>query len=116
MLLSTKVPSLFFATQMEKSDTWDAVVRTMRRGCVWCIRIYRTIFSLLAWYYRCCVQVLDYHRILPLLSDWSDQIVFHSNCSHDVLFFTDDKRWKMCRPGRGAAAEALTRNWYRSKC
>jgi hypothetical protein len=24
---------------MEKADTWDDVARTMRRGCVWGIRI-----------------------------------------------------------------------------
>jgi hypothetical protein len=32
--------------------------------------------------------------IITLLLDWSDQIVYHSNCSRDVLVFTDGKPWK----------------------
>lgn len=51
--------------------------------------------------------MLDYRRIIPLLADWSDEIVWHSGCCEDVLFFTDGKPWKMARPGRGDAAEAL---------
>jgi hypothetical protein len=44
-----------------------------------------------------------------LLSNWSDEIVWHSGCDQDVLFFTDDKPWKMARPGCGQAAEVLHR-------
>ncbi len=55
------------------------------------------------------VQVLDYRRIILLLADWSDEIVWNSGCCEDVLFFTDGKQWKMARPGRGDAAEALVR-------
>ncbi len=42
----------------------------------------------------------------PLL-EWSDAIAWHSGASHDTLYFTDGKPWKMCRPGRGDTAAAL---------
>ena len=44
---------------------------------------------------------------MPLLEEWSDQLVWHCDSSHDVLFFIDGKPWKMCRPGTGDAAAAL---------
>jgi len=34
-------------------------------------------------------------------------MVHYTGCCPDVLFFTDGKPWKMARPGRGEAAEAL---------
>jgi hypothetical protein len=36
-------------------------------------------------------------------------MVFHCDCSQDILFFTDRKLRKLCRPGSGCAAEALAR-------
>jgi hypothetical protein len=47
------------------------------------------------------VQVIDYHPIMPLLEDWSTEMVHYSGCCLDVLFFTDGKPWKMAQPGRG---------------
>jgi len=44
---------------------------------------------------------------VPLLEEWSDQLVRHCNSSRDVLFCTDGKPWKMCRPGTGDAAAVL---------
>jgi len=44
---------------------------------------------------------------MPLLEDWSTEMVHYTGCCPDVLFFTDGKPWKMARPGRGEAAEAL---------
>jgi hypothetical protein len=69
--------------------------------------MYRITFSIVSQHYRRCVQVIDYRRIVPLLEEWSDQHVWHCNSSHDILFFTDGKPWKMCRPGTGDAAAAL---------
>jgi hypothetical protein len=107
---STKSLAIFLMLRRwRKTDNWEDVARDLRRGRVWCIKIYRSIFSLIARHYRRCVQVLDYCRIIPLLSEWSDLMVFHCDCSQDVLFFTDGKPWKMCRPGSGDAAEALAR-------
>jgi hypothetical protein len=107
---STKYLAIFLMLRRwNKADTWDDVARVMRRGRVWCLHIYRKIFKLLASHYRRCVQVIDYRRIIPLLADWSDEVVWHSGCSRDVLFFTDGKPWKMARPGRGEAAQALIR-------
>ncbi len=37
----------------------------------------------------------------------SDLMVFHCNCLLDVLYYTDGKPVKMCRPGSGTATEAL---------
>ncbi len=65
------------------------------------------IFSLLAHHYGRLVQVLDYQRIIPLLDFWSDEMVFNTGCSLDVIFFTDGKPWKTARPGHGATAPAL---------
>ena len=107
---SSKSLSLFLLLRRwNKADTWEDVSRFMRRGRVWCITVYRLIFRLVAQHYRRCVQVIDYRRILPLLSNRSDEIVWHSVCDQDVLFFTDGKPWKMARPGRGQAAEVLRR-------
>jgi len=58
------------------------------------------ILSLISQHYRRLVQVLDYHRIIPLLKEWSDTMVLYSGCCRDVLFFTDGKPWKMAKPGR----------------
>jgi hypothetical protein len=91
----------------KKADTWDDVAHNIRRGHVWCIRINHKIFSLLAHHYRRLVQVLDYRRIIPLLAFWSDEMVFNTGCSLDVIFFTDGKPWKTARPGHGATAQAL---------
>jgi hypothetical protein len=105
---STKYLALFvLLRRWKKADTWDDVAHTIRRGRVWCINIYRKIFSLLAHHYRRLVQVLDYRRIIPLLADWSDEMVFNTGCSNDVIFFTDGKPWKTARPGHGATAQAL---------
>jgi hypothetical protein len=90
-----------------KADTWEDVSRFMRHRRVWCITVYSLIFRLVAQNYRRCVTVIDYRRILPLLSDWSDEIVWHSGCDQDVLFFTNGKPWKMARPGHGQAVEVL---------
>jgi len=76
---------------------------------VWCIKIYRALLQLIAHHYQKLVQVIDYRRIMPLLEDWSTEMVHYSGCCPDVLFFTDGKPWKMARPGRGEAAEALVR-------
>jgi hypothetical protein len=92
-----------------KADTWDDVAGLLRRGRCWCIQIYRKFFSLLKRHYRRCVQVLDYRQIIPLFSEWSDAIAWHSGASRDTLYFTDGKHWKMCRPGRGDTAAALAR-------
>jgi hypothetical protein len=62
------------------------------------------IFSLLAQHYRRLVQVLDYRRINPLLADWSDEMVFNTVCSLDVIFFTGSKPWKTACPRHGATA------------
>jgi hypothetical protein len=49
----TKYLALFVLLQRwKKADTWDDVAHTIRRGRVWCINIYRKIFSLLAHHYR----------------------------------------------------------------
>jgi hypothetical protein len=92
-----------------KADKWDDVARVMRRGRVWCIKVYRALFQLLCIHYRRLVQVIDYRRIMPLLEDWSDTMVLYCGCCPDVLFFTDGKPWKMARPGRGEAANAVVR-------
>jgi hypothetical protein len=93
----------------KKADKWEDVSRVMRRGRVWCIKIYRSVFSLLSQHYRRLVQVLDYRRIIPLLEEWSDSMVHNTGCSPDVLFFSDGKPWKMAKPGNGDAADALIR-------
>jgi hypothetical protein len=90
----------------KKADKWEDVSRVMRRGRVWCIKIYRAVFSLISQHYRRLVQVLDYRRIIPLLEEWSDTMVLYSGCSRDVLF---GKPWKMAKPGHGEAADALVR-------
>jgi hypothetical protein len=48
---------------------------------------------------------------VPLLEEWSDQIVWHCDSPHDVLFFTDGKPWEMCRPGTGDAAAVVDANY-----
>jgi hypothetical protein len=52
---------------------------------------------------------LDDQQFIPLFSEWSDQIAWHSAANLDILYFTDGKPWKMCRPGRGDTAAALAR-------
>jgi hypothetical protein len=81
----------------------------MRQGCVWCIKIYRSLFSLLAHHYRKLVQVLDYLHIILLLAEWSNNMVAYSGCCPNVLFFTDGKPWKMAKQGSKDAANALIR-------
>ena len=100
-------PNLSLLRQWRKIDNWEDVAKDLRRGRVWCIKIYREIFNLLSLHYRRLVQVIDYVRIIPLLADWSDQMVWHMGCSPDVLFFADGKPWKLTRPGRGEAAQAV---------
>jgi hypothetical protein len=105
---ATKSLALFvLLRRWKKADGWDDVAHTVRRGRVWCIHIYRLIFSLLARHYRRVVQVLDYRRIIPLLAEWSDEMVINTGCTPDVIFFTDGKPWKTTRPGRGPTAQAL---------
>ncbi len=106
---ASKTLALFvMLRRWQKADTWDDVAHAVCRGRVWCIKIYRKIFSLLSLHYRRLVQVLDYRRILPLLADWSDELVYNTDgCTPDVLFFTDGKPWKTTRPGRGETAQAL---------
>jgi hypothetical protein len=90
-----------------KAYKWDDVAHLMRWGCVWCINVYYRIFSFISQHYRRLVQVLDYHRIIPLLEEWSDTMVLYSGCCTDVLFFIDGKPWKMVKSGRGDTADAL---------
>jgi len=105
---ATKSLAIFLMLRRwKKADKWEDVARTVRRGRVWCIQMYRITFSIVSQHYRRCVQVIDYRRIVPLLEEWSDQLVWHCDSSSDVLFFTDGKPWKMCRPGTGDAAAAL---------
>jgi hypothetical protein len=93
----------------KKADKWDDVARVMKQRPVWCIKVYRALFSLLAQHYRKLVQVLDYQHIIQLLEEWSDTMVLYSGCCPDVLFFMDRKPWKMAKPGKGDAATALVR-------
>jgi len=106
---SKKLAIFLMLRRWNKADTWDDVARTLLRCRVWCIKIYRALFQLIAHHYRILVQVIDYCRIMPLLEDWSTETVHYSGCCPDVLFFTDGKPWKMARPERGEAAEALVR-------
>ncbi len=55
--------------QWKNADKWDDVARVMKRGRVWCIKVYRALFSLLAQHYRKLVQVLDYQHIIPLVKE-----------------------------------------------
>jgi hypothetical protein len=97
---STKYLALFvLLRRWKKADTWDDVAHTIRRGRVWCINIYRKIFSLLAHHYRRLVQVLDYRRIIPLLADWSDEMVFNTGCSNDVIFLLMVSHGRLHVPG-----------------
>jgi hypothetical protein len=107
--LSKDVAIFLMLRRWKKADKWEDVSRVMHRGHVWCIKIYRTLFSLLVQHYRRLVQVLDYRRIIPLLEEWSDSMVMYTGCCRDVLFFTDGKPWKMAKPGTGDAAAALVR-------
>jgi hypothetical protein len=91
----------------QKADTCDDVVHAVYHGHVWCIKIYQKIFSLLSLHHSQLVQVLDYKKILPLLADWSDELVYYTACTPDVLFFTDGKPWKTTRPDRGETVQAL---------
>jgi hypothetical protein len=77
-----------------KADTWDEVSRVLQRGRVWCIKIYWALFRLLALHYRRCVQVIDYQGIIPLLEEWSDEMVHYSGCMPDVLFFLMESHGK----------------------
>jgi hypothetical protein len=81
----------------------------MHHQRVWCIKICHAMFSLLASHYRRLVQVIDYRRILPLLEEWSVDMVEYTDCCPDVIFFMDGKPWKLARPGHGDAADALVR-------
>jgi hypothetical protein len=45
--------------------------------------------------------------IIPLLVDWSDELLYNTGCSPDFLFFTYGKPWKTTHPGRGETAQAL---------
>jgi hypothetical protein len=106
---SKQLAFVLLLRQWNKADTWDDVSHVLQRGRVWCIKIYWALFQLLAPHYHRCVQVIDYQCIIPLLQEWSDEMVHYSGCMPDVLFFTDGKPWKMARPGRGDAADALVR-------
>jgi len=63
-----------------KADTWKDVSQLVHRRRVWCIKIYRAIFNLLAIHYRKLVQAIDYHRIMPLLESWSADMVHFCGC------------------------------------
>jgi hypothetical protein len=92
-----------------KADTWEDVSRLLHHPRVWCIKIYHAIFNLLAIHYRKLVQVIDYCQIMPLLESWSADMVHFCGYAPDVLFFTDDKPWKMAQPGRSDASAGLVR-------
>jgi hypothetical protein len=106
---SKHVAVFLMLCRWNKADNWEDVSRIMWRGRVWCIKIYRSLFSLVSRYYRRLVQVLDYRLILPLLSEWSDNMVAYTGCCPKVLFFTDGKPWKMAKPGSRDDANALIR-------
>jgi hypothetical protein len=89
---ASKTLTLFvMLRRWQKADTWDDVAHEVQCGHVWCIKIYRKIFSLLSIHNRQLVQVLDYRRLIPLLADWSDELVYNTGCTPYVLFFTDGK-------------------------
>jgi len=106
-VLHQKISHFFCRCVIGKKQ--EDVSCVMRRGCVWCIKIYRSVFSLLSQHYRKLVQVLDYRRIIPLLEEWSESMVHNTGCSPDVLFFSNGKPWKVAKPGNGDAADALIR-------
>jgi hypothetical protein len=87
-------------------NSWELVGADLRHQCGWCIQIYSTMFDELCKSHA-CVRVLDYRRIAPLLSTWSDMTVHFTDCERDVLFFTDGKPWRLSRPGKGRAAQEL---------
>ena len=98
-----ELPSLVF---YEMCGFWPGQLQEI---CDNLLLISEQVFSLISQHYRRLVQVLDYHRIIPLLEEWSDTMVLYSGCCRDVLFFTDGKPWKMAKPGRGDTADALVR-------
>ncbi len=49
------------------------------------------MFQLLAQHYRKLVQIIDFQQIIPLLEEWSADMVHFCECSPDILFFTDGK-------------------------
>ncbi len=106
---SMDVAVFMMLRRWRKADKWEDVSRVVQWGRVWCIKIYRELFSLLIQHYRWLVQVLDYRRIIPLLEEWRDSMVMYTGCCRDVLYFTDGKPWKMAKPGTGDAAAALVR-------
>jgi hypothetical protein len=54
-------------------SSWELVGGDLRCQRGWCIQIYSTMFDELC-KYHVCVRVLDYRRIVPLLSTWSDMM------------------------------------------
>jgi hypothetical protein len=54
--------------------------------------------------YRHCEQ---YRRIIPLLEEWGDQLVWHCNSSRDILFFTDANLGKCADLAKGMLQQLL---------
>jgi hypothetical protein len=91
----------------KKADKWEDVAQTVHRGaCLVHPNVPNHFLHSLSTL-QALRTIIDYRRIVPLLEEWSDQHVWHCNSSRDILFFTDGKPWKMCRPGTGDAAAAL---------
>jgi cyanate lyase len=89
---SSKQLTIFLSLrQWNKADTWDDASHALRRGRVWCVKIYWAVFQLLADNYRRLVQVLDYRHILPLLEEWSTEMEHYSGCIPDVLMASHGK-------------------------
>ncbi len=105
---ASKELALFILLRRWKNeDLWEEVGHDLRRQRSWCICIYHEIFRLVARCYRNCVRVIDYRRVIPKFSEWSDKMVAHCNCDPDTLYFADGKPWKISRPGKGKGVAAL---------
>ena len=93
-----------------KPDTWDDVKIVFRRQRPWCIHIYYALFYLLKEHYEICVLVLDYRCLTPdLLEEWNQTMLSYCDAAKDFLFFVDGKPWRICRPGKGKAANEIMR-------
>jgi hypothetical protein len=109
---TSKTLALFvMLRKWQKADTWDDVAHAVHCGHVWCIKIYRKIFSLLSLHYRWLVRVLDYRRILLLLADRSDELVYNTGCTLDDFFSLTGSHGKQLILAEGKLHKLLLLLW-----
>jgi hypothetical protein len=102
---SKKLAVFLMLRRWAGAETWYVTERDMRLRKSRLISIYGTILLLVEQLYAKLVTMIDFRRVMPLVTEWADTLVENGIAEPATFGFIDGKAVRFSKPGTGNAAE-----------